>query len=1552
MRSLRCFGRRIRKHLKVLTRHGVFAAEADRQSQGGRRTTGSQRDSVSVRRVLLIGCLTAAVLATSATAQTITGTVFSDPDADGIRDSGELGFAGVVVSAYGVTGSLAAQTAACGTAAIAIPANPPGIPSPINVAACAVGSVGSYTLSGLTVSADYRVEFTWNDPLLFAGAEGSESLGAVRFATEGATGVNQGVNYPEDYCQNNPRIIAGCYVFPPPFNVLPPWDPSRTDQLISSWLYSSRFTTATNAEIHPHDADADYGDLGHVLGVTVHRSTRKVFFGAIASPTWDDGALGMGGIYTADYTGTDDAFVPGSVTEFVDLNGDDALPGDDLVDLTNQFPVTAGVLDRFGEQGLGGVDFSADDEILWAVNMGNGRLIRMVVGDPPVAPGAAEISEVDITGHGCSNGRFRPGAVEVHRGNVFVGGVCDASGGSSTDLRVVVLEYDGASFTSRLSAPFDFQTNQIFPLASFGMAEWSNIDSATAPQPFLTNLAFDDDGSLILGLMPRVMYNAFAQTSGWLLRAQVDAGGSFALESGGVSGPYTSTARSAWTGSGFTPANPPLSEGPGGGYFFENGIFSGAFALPPFDPPNSATYHSTLFSSGLTVVSGTGEIAAGFTDPLSINAFGVRYLDRDNGRAVAGVQFGGIKVSLVSDVDAICQTSPLEIGNRVWCDTDGNGVQDPGETGPAGVDVVLTCGADSPVTATTSADGRYLFTDALYGSVNGGGVIPRGGSCTVSVATVGANGTTIAGACGTVNPSPLDAGGADDGGDLRDSDGMGAVSAVVASVAIGDNGENQHTIDFGFTALIAVTGSIGDTVWCDGLEGTGNGSFDMGEGLADVTVNLFDDPDCDNSPDGGAISTQMTLGDGQYLFPGLTVGAPGSPVCYVVQVDGADSDLGACDSAVTAVEFAPDLDSVGLNSLTNDFGFEEPLGSGSIGDTVWCDGLETTGNGSFDMGEGLADVTVNLFDDPDCDNSPDGGAVSSAMTAGDGQYLFSGLTVGAPGSPVCYVVQVDGADADLGACDSAITAVEFAPDLDSDSPNSLTNDFGFEEPLGTGSIGDTVWCDGLQGLGNGSFDTGEGVAGVRVDLFNDPDCNNTPDGGVVGTQMTVGDGQYLFSSLAVGPPGSPVCYVIRVDSADPDLGTCDIAITAIEFAPDLENSNPHSLINDFGFEIMSLDLGDAPETEGYPTLIASNGARHVVLPVGNPVLGAGVDIESDGQPDPNHMGDDSDGSDDEDGVTLGGIFIPGAASDLTLTTGGTGGLVSAWIDWNLDGDWNDADEQIIDDLAVASNASQVVSVLAPLAAQEGTSCARFRIASAGGLTPTGLAPDGEVEDHGVAIISEDPAIGVSKELISITEVSPGEFVALFLITLSNSGNVALSSLQAQSSLMDAFAEAVDWELDLLTSPELSVNPDFDGLGDINLLTGSDILEVGGLGSIELQVVVRPGNNNGPYLCSAAATGTSPAGVEVEDMSQDGTDNDPDNDGDPTNNNDPTPIIFPAPPIEIPTLGEWSLLLFAFLILAFGLFRVRGTVDHVHSEMLTCFEEPVWPPVGATREPTE
>ena len=51
------------------------------------------------------------------------------------------------------------------------------------------------------------------------------------------------------------------------------------------------------------------------------------------------------------------------------------------------------------------------------------------------------------------------------------------------------------------------------------------------------------------------------------------------------------------------------------------------------------------------------------------------------------------------------------IGDRVWRDADGNGVEDVGETGINGVTLTLYQGATVIGTTTTAGDGNYLFSN-------------------------------------------------------------------------------------------------------------------------------------------------------------------------------------------------------------------------------------------------------------------------------------------------------------------------------------------------------------------------------------------------------------------------------------------------------------------------------------------------------------------------------------------------------------------------------------------------------------------------------------------------------------------------------------------------------------------------------------------------------------------------------------------------------------------------------------------------------------------------
>ena len=155
-----------------------------------------------------------------------------------------------------------------------------------------------------------------------------------------------------------------------------------------------------------------------------------------------------------------------------------------------------------------------------------------------------------------------------------------------------------------------------------------------------------------------------------------------------------------------------------------------------------------------------------------------------------------------------------------------------------------------------------------------------------------------------------------------------------------------------------------------------------------------------------------------------------------------------------------------------------------------------------------------------------------------------------------------------------------------------------------------------------------------------------------------------------------------------------------------------------------LDWGDAPD-QPYPTLAASNGANHRIVP--GMFLGNLIDAEPDGQPVPAWSGDDTNNQPDEDGVAPLTPLIPGMNAQVQVTAS-MPGMLDAWIDFNNNGSWADPGEQIFAAMPLAPGAN-VLTFPVPLAALPGPAGSRWRYSTAGGLPFTGPAPDGEVEDH-------------------------------------------------------------------------------------------------------------------------------------------------------------------------------------------------------------------------------
>lgn len=169
-----------------------------------------------------------------------------------------------------------------------------------------------------------------------------------------------------------------------------------------------------------------------------------------------------------------------------------------------------------------------------------------------------------------------------------------------------------------------------------------------------------------------------------------------------------------------------------------------------------------------------------------------------------------------------------------------------------------------------------------------------------------------------------------------------------------------------------------------------------------------------------------------------------------------------------------------------------------------------------------------------------------------------------------------------------------------------------------------------------------------------------------------------------------------------------------------------------------LEMGDAPTAaqsgfaSDYPTLLIHDGASHVYVADG-PILGALRDVDADGQPNADATGDDNFNQADEDGIFFSSELYRGRKASVDVTVGNGPAVLDAWMDFNADGDFDDADEQIFAGQTVADGSNPELEFAIPSSAALGDTFARFRISSAGNLEPRGLAADGEVEDYAISI---------------------------------------------------------------------------------------------------------------------------------------------------------------------------------------------------------------------------
>lgn len=310
---------------------------------------------------------------------------------------------------------------------------------------------------------------------------------------------------------------------------------------------------------------------------------------------------------------------------------------------------------------------------------------------------------------------------------------------------------------------------------------------------------------------------------------------------------------------------------------------------------------------------------------------------------------------------------------------------------------------------------------------------------------------------------------------------------------------------------------------------------------------------------------------------------------------------------------------------------------------------------------------------------------------------------------------------------------------------------------------------------SGGIAQNEGNTGTIAYLFTATLDNAVQDGFTAnystndGTATTANN-DYINNDASLsfaGNAGESQTFTVLVNGdlnieADEIFQTAINSLTGIPTPPAVTiagSPQTATIIND------ELDWSDAPTAAQsgfagtYPSALADNGARHSAA-LGGLRLGATIDADLDGQPNATATGDGA----DENGVTLPSAIVINNNANITVNASAAGNL-NAWVDFNRNGDWSDAGEQIFTDQSVVSGDNNL-SFAVPGAASLGGSFARFRLSTAPGTSIDGPAADGEVEDYAVTIVNTQFTINDP----ILTEGNAGTSNLSFVITRTVNSN--------------------------------------------------------------------------------------------------------------------------------------------------------------------------------------
>jgi hypothetical protein len=648
--------------------------------------------------------------------------------------------------------------------------------------------------------------------------------------------------------------------------------------------------------------------------------------------------------------------------------------------------------------------------------------------------------------------------------------------------------------------------------------------------------------------------------TGWIIEANGDKDGP---------GPYVATSNATPTFAQQNSQGPSNYAGANGEFYYQDG-------LEMWGGVNNGTsqlYHLNTNEGALAIIPGSEEIAGTTMDPMQYVSQGISWYNNNTGtnprdyEIYVGTTYNvnpgePAKGNGLGDMELLVNAAPIEIGNRVWNDANGDGIQNPGEAGIGGVALEIFVdnnndgvpdGAAIGTTTTAAAGdiGSWYFNnsnitgDADPNTAGTQATLTPGINYIVRPAAAAWTGGVGAGVLAGLQLTKTDKIG-NGQIDFSDNDAslVGSTPIPQISYTAGVAGQNNHNLDFGFKPQA----SIGNKVWRDDNK---DGIQTADEpGVAGITVTLYQN--------GVVIGTSVTDAYGIYLFDNLaastsvaTMYSVGftlpanyqfttqtntqvtgtSDVTNITTVTGGSTAANGSDANVTTGQTGSFWLAPGEAERGADAGliFSQPA-TNSIGDKVWFDngtGGGTAGDGIQNGTEpGVSGVTITLY-------ASDGvTVVATTITDANGNYIFTGLPAN-----TTYVVGITPPAGMLMTTATATSTGNATTNSDVSTTTFKTTSFNsgvagtqitgidaglVQQAAALASLGDRVWND-LNN--NGIQDAGEfGVAGVTVDLCLDANGNGAIEGAeTTPVRQTVTDafGNYIFNGL------NPGAYQVR-----------------------------------------------------------------------------------------------------------------------------------------------------------------------------------------------------------------------------------------------------------------------------------------------------------------------------------------------------------------------------------------------------------------------------------------